>query len=76
MSNEDKFQIAKQYVDKQLETMKQYGAAPDDLSQQEYKALIEDVAENIRSLDTAADRRDKIAKGEASYSEYLLISNR
>lgn len=27
-------------------------------------------------LDTAADRRDKIAKGEASYCEYPLISNR
>jgi hypothetical protein len=49
MSNEKKFEIAKQYVDKQLETMKQYGSAPSDMSEQEYKALIQEVAANVQS---------------------------
>lgn len=47
MSNEKKLEIAKQYVDKQLEVMKQHGSAPKQMSQQEYKALIEEVAEKI-----------------------------
>jgi len=49
MSDAQKFEIAKQYVDKQLETMKQYGSAPHDMSEQEYKALVQEVAENIQS---------------------------
>jgi hypothetical protein len=49
MSNEQKIEVAKEYVDKQLETMKKYGSAPDKLSDQEYKSLIEEVAENIRA---------------------------
>jgi hypothetical protein len=49
MSNDKKFEIAKQYVDKQLETMKQYGSAPSDMSEQEYKALIQEVAANVQS---------------------------
>ena len=44
MSNEQKMEVAKQYVDKQLETMKKYGSAPRDISDQEYRALVEDVA--------------------------------
>ena len=49
MSDEKKLEIAKEYVDKQLETMKQYGSAPANMSEQEYKALIQEVAENIQS---------------------------
>jgi hypothetical protein len=49
MSNDKRFEIAKQYVDKQLETMKQYGSAPSELSEQEYKALVEDVAEKVQT---------------------------
>jgi hypothetical protein len=49
MSDERRIEIAKQYVDKQLETMKQYGSAPRDMSEQEYKALIQDVADNVRT---------------------------
>ena len=49
MSNEQKFEVAKQYVDKQLETMKKYGSAPEKLSEQEYKSLVEQVAENIKA---------------------------
>ena len=48
MSDDRKLEIAKQYVDKQLETMKQYGSAPKDMSQEEYKALVEEVAETVQ----------------------------
>jgi hypothetical protein len=44
VSEERKQEIAKQYVDRQLETMKQYGSAPSDLSKQDYDALIKKVA--------------------------------
>jgi hypothetical protein len=36
-------------VDKQLETMKQYGSAPKNISEQEYKALVSQVAAAIKS---------------------------
>ena len=48
MSDEKRYEIAKEYVDKQLETMKESGSAPRELSQEEYQALIDDVAETIR----------------------------
>jgi hypothetical protein len=44
MSNEEKLEVAKQYVDKQLETMKKYGSAPNDLSDQERRGMVEEVA--------------------------------
>lgn len=49
MSDEKKFEIAKEYVDKQLDTMKQYGSAPSNMSEQEYKSLIHEVAANVQS---------------------------
>ncbi|MGA2389763.1 MAG: hypothetical protein ABSF97_12425 [Candidatus Sulfotelmatobacter sp.] len=49
MSEEEKLEIAKQYVDKQLETMKQHGSEPKDMSDQEYKGLIREVAENFNT---------------------------
>ncbi len=49
MSEKEKFDIAKSYVDQQLETMKQAGAAPKDMSEQEYKKIIEDVASTVQS---------------------------
>ncbi|MGB8988309.1 MAG: hypothetical protein WCC37_17040 [Candidatus Sulfotelmatobacter sp.] len=50
MSNEQRYEVAKEYVDKQLETMKQFGSAPSKkLSQEEYKALIEEVADTLRT---------------------------
>jgi hypothetical protein len=48
MSDEKRYQIAKEYVDRQLEVMKESGSAPKELSQEEYKALIDEVAETIR----------------------------
>jgi hypothetical protein len=49
MSEERKFEIAKQYVDKQLDTMKQYGSAPKEMSDQEYQSLIHDIAEKVQT---------------------------
>lgn len=49
MSNEQKIEVAKQYVDKQLETMKKYGSAPKEMSDMEYKSLIQQVADNIKA---------------------------
>jgi len=49
MSNEQRYEIAKEYVDKQLETMKQFGSAPEKMSAAEYKALIDEVAETVTS---------------------------
>jgi hypothetical protein len=49
MSDEKKIEVAKQYVDKQLETMKKYGSAPSKMSAEEYKSLIYQVAENIKT---------------------------
>jgi hypothetical protein len=40
-------EAARNYVDKQLETMKQYGSAPDDFSEEEYKGLVEEIIEAI-----------------------------
>lgn len=49
MSNEQKYEIAKEYVDKQLETMKQFNAAPKEISKEEYHSLIEEVAQTVQS---------------------------
>jgi hypothetical protein len=49
MSEEQKFELAKQYVDRQIETMKSFNAAPENLSEEEYKGLIEDVAELVNA---------------------------
>ncbi len=49
MSDEKRIEIAKQYVDKQLETMRQGGAAPRDMSAEEYKSLVDEVAATVRS---------------------------
>lgn len=47
MSEQQKYEIAKQYVDKQLETMKGFDAAPTNISEEEYKSLIDGVAEMV-----------------------------
>ena len=40
-------EAAKEYVDKQLETMKKYGSAPDDFSEEEYQSLVDEIADTI-----------------------------
>jgi hypothetical protein len=47
MSSEQNLEIARQYVDKQLQTMKKYGSAPKEISEEEYRALVEEVAETL-----------------------------
>lgn len=47
MSDEKKMEIAKEYVDKQIATMKQYGSAPSEISREEYKALVQEVADHL-----------------------------
>ena len=48
-SNVDEKDIAaaKAYVDRQFETMKKYGSAPEDVSEEEYRNLVLEVAEAI-----------------------------
>jgi len=48
VSEEQKIEVAKQYVDKQLETMKKYGSAPSEMSPEEYRSLVNQVAEQIK----------------------------
>ena len=47
MSHEERIEVAQKYVDKQLETMKKYGSAPKDISENERRALVEEVASNL-----------------------------
>lgn len=47
MSENEKFQVAKQYIDKQLATMKEYGCAPKELSPSEYKSMVQQAAKAI-----------------------------
>ena len=47
MNEDQKILAAKEYVDKQLETMRRYGSVPDNFSDEEYQGLVEDVAEAI-----------------------------
>ena len=44
MSEQAKHEIAKEYVDKQLEIMRSYEAAPSHLSNEEYEGMIEEAA--------------------------------
>jgi len=48
MSDEKKIKVAKEYVDKQLETMKKFGSAPKELSLSEYNALVKQIAAAVR----------------------------
>jgi hypothetical protein len=49
MSNERKYEIAKEYVDKQLNVMKEFNAEPKNLSASDYRSLVERVAQTIRT---------------------------
>jgi predicted AAA+ superfamily ATPase len=49
MSHEERMEVAKQYVDQQLATMKKYGSAPPDISEQERRALAEEVASTLEA---------------------------
>ena len=46
MSTDQKqLEVAKQYVDTQLATMKKYGSEPREMSTQEYRSLVQEVAD-------------------------------
>jgi len=47
MSNQEKIQVAKEYIDKQIATMKTHGCAPTSLSDREYQAMIKQAAKSI-----------------------------
>jgi hypothetical protein len=49
MSDEKKTQVAKEYVDRQLQTMKEHGSVKRELSKQEYDALVKRAAEIVRT---------------------------
>jgi hypothetical protein len=40
--------VAREYVDKQLETMKKYGSAPRDISPQKYQSLVRKITETLQ----------------------------
>ncbi len=47
MSNQEKMQVAKEYIDKQIETMREHGCAPKSLSNTEYQSMIKQAAKSI-----------------------------
>lgn len=47
MSNQEKLQVAKEYIDKQIATMQSHGCAPKNLSQSEYQSMIKQAAKAI-----------------------------
>jgi len=47
-SDKKNIAAAKAYVDKQLETLKRYDAAPKNLSKEEYRNLVNEVADAIK----------------------------
>lgn len=47
MSEQQRELVAKEYVDQQLDTMRQTGMLQSDISEEEYRGLIEDVAAAI-----------------------------
>jgi len=54
MTNEEKLKAARQYVDRQLETMKKYGSAPEDVSEHEYRAFVEEVVATVEEKPSRA----------------------
>lgn len=47
MSEQQKIEAARKYIDKQLETMKTHGCAPKSLSHTQYQAMVTQVAKTI-----------------------------
>jgi hypothetical protein len=47
MSQKEKIRIAKQYIDKQLESMKNHGCAPKALTSTQYQSMVSQVAKTI-----------------------------
>jgi len=47
MSEAQKLEAAKQYIDKQIATMRAHGSAPDKISNSEYDSMVKQVAKSI-----------------------------
>ena len=47
MSEQEKIKVAKEYIDKQLQTMKNHGCAPKTLTDSQYQAMVSQVAKTI-----------------------------
>jgi hypothetical protein len=47
MSTQEKFEVAKQYIDKQIATMREHGCAPTSLTEREYQAMVKQTAKTI-----------------------------
>jgi len=47
MSEKEKIQVAKEYIDKQLQTMKSHGCEPKTLTTTQYQAMVKQVAKTI-----------------------------
>jgi len=47
MSNQEKIKTAKEYIDKQMETMRSHGVASKTLSETEYQSMIKQAAKTI-----------------------------
>ncbi len=50
MNEAQKKLVARKYLDKQLETMKRYGSMPEDISEEEYLSLVEEVIDASGAL--------------------------
>jgi hypothetical protein len=48
MSHKERYEIAKAYVDKQLKTMEENGLQLTKISQHEYDAMVEQIAQTVR----------------------------
>jgi hypothetical protein len=49
MSNEDRYKIAKDYVDKKLKTMESNGLKVKKISDREYQTIVKHVAQSVKS---------------------------
>ena len=47
MSDKEKIKVAKQYIDKQLASMKNHGCAPKALTSNQYQKMVAQVAKTI-----------------------------
>lgn len=54
MSGEERYEIAKAYVDKQLQNMKENGLAVKQLSTQEYDSMVKQIAQTVKSAATSS----------------------
>ena len=80
-ADEKQLEVAKQYVDTQLATMKKYGSAPPKMSTQEYRALVQEVVDTLQSnnlvciryFSDSTPKRSLVGAGSASFLRSLSV---